>query len=178
MAYFNSVDISASFKIFRQKFHLLVFVIIKSAMLLRLTNPSKWSTSNVKLVPEKNFKMIAPTVFPVGVSTNWLNFLLTFAHNFLNFTTNRTKFCGDVGLCSTTCAPNFVEIGAQEHSLRTLLLFGAKKNKIRRKCDKFQGLVSQELLGLFLSNLICKVLYMVKIKYVDLVEISTMVFEL
>ena len=64
-----------------------------------------------------------------------------------------------------------MEIGAQEHRLRTLLLFGAKKKKIRRKSDEFQGLVSQELLGLFLSDLICKVLYMVTLKYVDLVEI-------
>ena len=50
--------------------------------------------------------------------------------------------------------------------------------KIRRKFDEFQGLVSQELLGLFLSNLVCKVLYMVTLKYVDLVEIGAIVFEL
>ena len=48
--------------------------------------------------------------------------------------------------------------------------------KIPRKSDKFQGLVSQELLGLFLSNLVCKVLYMVTLKYVDLVEIGAIVF--
>ena len=47
MAYFNYVDISASFKNFHQKLCLLVFVIIKSAMLLRFTNPSKQSTFNV-----------------------------------------------------------------------------------------------------------------------------------
>ena len=46
----------------------------------------------------------------------------------------------------------------------------------RRKSDEFQGLVSQELLGLFLSNLICKVLYMVTLKYVDLVGIGAIVF--
>ena len=44
--------------------------------------------------------------------------------------------------------------------------------KIRRKSDEFQGLISQELLGLFLSNLVCKVLYMVTLKYIDLVEIG------
>ena len=27
-----------------------------------------------RLVPDKNFRTIAPTAFPVGVSTNWLNF--------------------------------------------------------------------------------------------------------
>ena len=97
MAYFNYIDISASFKKFLQKLHLLVFMIIKSAMLLRFTNPSKWSTFNVRLVPDKNFRTIAPTIFPVGVSTNWLKFLLTIAHIFLNFTANHTKFCGDVG---------------------------------------------------------------------------------
>ena len=71
-AYFNHIDISASFKIFRKKLHLLAFVIIKSAVLLRFTNPSKRSTFNVRLVPHKNFRTIAPTVFKVGVSTNWL----------------------------------------------------------------------------------------------------------
>ena len=68
--YFNHVDISASFKKFRKKLHLLAFVIIKSAVLLRFINPSKRSTFNVRLVPHKNFRTIAPTVFKVGVSTN------------------------------------------------------------------------------------------------------------
>ena len=53
-----------------------------------------------------------------------------------------------------------------------------RRRKIRRKSDEFQGLVSQELLGLFLSNLVCKVLYMKTLKYVDLVEIVVIVFEL
>ena len=53
-----------------------------------------------------------------------------------------------------------------------------RKRKIRIKSDKFQGLVSQEPLGLFLSNLVCKVLYMVTLKYVKLVEIDAIVFEL
>ena len=52
---------------------------------------------NVRLVLDKNFRTIAPTVFPVDVSTNWLKFLLIIAHIFLNFTANRTKFYGDVG---------------------------------------------------------------------------------
>ena len=66
-------------------------------MLLQFTNPSKSSTFNVRLVADKNFRTIAPTVFPVGVSTNWLKILSTIAHIFLNFTANHTKFCGDVG---------------------------------------------------------------------------------
>ena len=33
-------------------------------------------------------------------------------------------------------------------------------------------------LGVFLSNLVCKILYMKTLKYVDLVEIGTIVFEL
>ena len=61
-------------------------------MLLRFTNPSKRSTFNVRLVADKKFRTIAPTVFQVGVSTNWLEFLRTIAHIFLNFTVNRTKF--------------------------------------------------------------------------------------
>ena len=56
-------------------------------------------------------------------------------------------------------------------------MFGAKK-KIRRKFVKFQGLLSQERLGLFLSNLVCKVLYMRALKYVELVEIGAVVYEL
>ena len=57
----------------------------------------KRSTFNVRLVPDKNFRTIAPTVFPVDMSTNWLKFLSTIAHIFLNFTANHTKLCGDVG---------------------------------------------------------------------------------
>ena len=53
-----------------------------------------------------------------------------------------------------------------------------RRRKIRIKADKFQGLVSQEPLGLLLSNLVCKVLYMVTLKYVKLVEIDAIVFEL
>ena len=53
-----------------------------------------------------------------------------------------------------------------------------RRRKIRRKSDEFQGLISQELLGLFLSNLVCKVLYMKTLKCVDLVEIGAIVFEL
>ena len=54
-------------------------------------------------------------------------------------------------------------------------MFGAKKKK---NTKKFQGLVSQERLELFLSNLVCKVLYMKALKYVELVEIGAVVFEL
>ena len=53
-----------------------------------------------------------------------------------------------------------------------------RRRKTQRKSDKFRGLVSQELLGLFLSNLVCKVLYMKTLKYIDLVEIGAIVFEL
>ena len=38
------------------------------------------------------------------------------------------------------------------------------KKKNMKKSDEFQGLISQELLGLFLSNLVCKVLYMKALK--------------
>ena len=71
---------------FHQKLH-LVFVIIKLALVLRFTN-----TFYVRLVPNKNFRTIAPTIFLVGMSTNWLNFLSTVTHIFLNFTANHTKF--------------------------------------------------------------------------------------
>ena len=97
-AYFNHVDIRASFKIFCQKSHLLVSVIIKLALLIRFTDPPKWSTFNVRLVPDKNFRTIVPTVFLVGVSTNWLKILSTIAHIFLNFTTNRTACVATLSL--------------------------------------------------------------------------------
>ena len=81
--------------------------------------------------------MIAPTVFPVGVSTNWLKILSTIAHIFLNFTANRTNFVEMYSLGSATCAPNFVDIGAQEHSFHTLLLFGAKKKNTTSFRDSY-----------------------------------------
>ena len=86
----------------------------------------------------------------------------------------------NTSLGSVACAPNFVEIGAQEHSLCTLLLFGANKKKNMKKIQRVSGTrtVSQELLGLFLSNLVCKVLYMKTLKYVDLIEIGAIVFGL
>ena len=63
-------------------------------------------------------------------------------------------------------------------SLRFYCLVRRRSRKIRRKSDEIQGLVSQELLGPFLSNLVCKVLYMKTLNYVDLVEIGVIVFEL
>ena len=98
-------------------------MIIKSTSLIRFTNPSKQSTFNVRLVADKNFRVVIPTVFPVGLSTNWLKCLSAIAHIFLNFTV------GDVGFRDATCGLSFIEIDAQEHNLCTFLLFGAKKKK-------------------------------------------------
>ena len=83
-------------------------------------------------------------------------------------------------LGSTICVPNFIENGAQQLELCAILCLvrRRRRRKIRRKFAKFQGLVSQERLGLFLSNLVCKVLYMKALKYVELVEIGAVVFEL
>ena len=82
-------------------------------------------------------------------------------------------------LGSATCVPNFIENGSQELELCAILcLVQRRRTKIRRKFAKFQSLVSQERLGLFLSNLVCKVLYMKALKYVELVKIGTVVFEL
>ena len=100
MAYFNHVDISASSKNFHQKSHLLVFVIIKSALLIRFTNSSKVYTFNVKLVPDKNFRMIAPTVFLVGVSTYRLKIY------------RQSLIFSSILLQIVPCVPSFVQIGA------------------------------------------------------------------
>ena len=63
---------------------------------------------------------------------------------------------------TATYAPNFVEIGVQEHSLRTHILCGEKKKKAKKKKKKNTNkIISQELLGPFLSNLVCKVLFMI-----------------
>ena len=98
MTYFNYVDISASFKNFRQKLHLLVFVIIKLAMLLRFTNPSKQSTFNVRLVPDKNFRMIASTFFQVARRVNKLvKIFINYWSYFPQFYYESYQICGDVG---------------------------------------------------------------------------------
>ena len=40
---------------------------------------------NVRLVPDKIFRMTASTIFPVGMTTNQLKLLLIKGHMFLNF---------------------------------------------------------------------------------------------
>ena len=90
-------------------------------------------------------------------------------------------FLGKWRLGSATCVPNFVENGSQELELCTILCLvrrGRRRRQIQRKFAKFQGLLSQERLGLLLSNLVCKMLYRKALKYVELVEIGTVVFEL
>ena len=80
----------------RQKLHLLVLVIIKSAILLRFTNPSKRSTFNVRLVSDE-FQNNSTYSFSGRRVNKLVKFLSTIAHIFLNFTANHTKFYGDVG---------------------------------------------------------------------------------
>ena len=72
-----------------------------------------------------------------------------------------------------------MEINAQEGCLHVHLSSGKKKKnekKNEKKSDDFQELISQELLGPFLSNLMCKVHE--GIKYINLVEIGAILFEL
>ena len=52
------------------------------------------------------------------------------------------------------------------------------RRKIQRKSDDFQEPKSQELLGGFLSNSVCKVWYMMALKYVNLVEMGSILLEL
>ena len=47
-----------------------------------------------------------------------------------------------------------------------------------KKWGTFQEHISRELLGRFLSNLVCRVGYMESIKYVNLIEISLVVIEI
>ena len=55
--------------------------------------------------------------------------------------------------------------------------FGVKKKNIK-KSGNFQVPISQKLLGRFLSNLVCKVMYMVRLKYINLIEIDLIVLKL
>ena len=57
--------------------------------------------------------------------------------------------------------PHFIEIGTREDCLCMHLSYDAKK---KRKSDEVHELVSQELLGLLISNLVCKVRYMKALK--------------
>ena len=47
-----------------------------------------------------------------------------------------------------------------------------------QESDKFHKFISQELLELLIPNLVCKVWYMKPLKFVNLVEIGTIPFEL
>ena len=83
----------------------------------------KWSTFNVGLVPGKNFRMIAPIIFPVGVSTSGKKFnrlLLIFSSILLQIVPNFMEMW----------SLGSIEFGAQEHSSCTHLLFDVKKKKV------------------------------------------------
>ena len=53
-----------------------------------------------------------------------------------------------------------------------------RRRKIRRKSGDFQKQISREPLAQSTSNLVCKVRYMQSIKYVNLVEIRSVVFKI
>ena len=57
-------------------------------------------------------------------------------------------------------------------------MFGAKKKNTKKICQVSGSRISGTAGALFLSNLVCKVLYMKALKYVELVEIGAVVFEL
>ena len=80
-----------------------------------------------------------------------------------------------VGLGCTSSVPNFIEVGAREDYIYCMV---QRRRKIRRQSDKFHELISQELLGLLISNLVCKVWYMKALTFVNLVEIGAILYEL
>ena len=55
---------------------------------------------------------------------------------------------------------------------------GAKKKKNKNKIQRFSGTYISETTGAILSNLVCKVVYMVRLKYINLIEIDPIVLEL
>ena len=56
-------------------------------------------------------------------------------------------------------------------------MFGAKKKNTKKICQVSGSRISGTA-GAILSNLVCKVLYMKILKYLELVEIGAVVFEL
>ena len=59
--------------------------------------------------------------------------------------------------------------------------FGRLKVTFVKRCEKEENLkehISRELLGRFLSNLVCGVVYMEGTKYVNLIEINPVVIEI
>ena len=52
-----------------------------------------------------------------------------------------------------------------------------KKKKVK-KMGNFQECISRKLLSQFLSNLVCRVVYVEGIKYVNLIEIGPVVIEI
>ena len=75
---------------------------------------------------------------------------------------------------------NFVKIDAGEGCLRARLfcMVWCEEEEEGINSGDFQVPISQKLLGRFLSNLICKVMYMVRLKYINLIEIDPIVLEL
>ena len=53
-----------------------------------------------------------------------------------------------------------------------------RRRKMLRKLGNFQKHISHKLLILIFSNLICKVVYIEGIKYVNLIEIGSVVVEI
>ena len=71
---------------------------------------------------------------------------------------------------------SFVAFGEGEHCLRVQLSFGAKKKKKNTKnIRQLSGTHISETTRAIFSNLVCKVLYMVGLKYVNLIEIALIV---
>ena len=52
------------------------------------------------------------------------------------------------------------------------------QRKIRIKFGNFQVPISQKLLRQFLSNLVCKVVHIIQVKYINLIEIDPIVLNL
>ena len=61
---------------------------------------------------------------------------------------------------------------------KLLLLKGAKKKKKMKKMVNIQDHISCKLLSRFLSNFVCRVMYMEGIKNVNLIEIGPVVIEI
>ena len=64
--------------------------------------------------------------------------------------------------------------------VRTYFVWCGAKNKKKNtnKIWQFSGTYISETTGRFLSNLVCKVVYMVRLKYINLIEIDPIVFKL
>ena len=105
-------------------------------------------------------------------------------NNSLKHPSNFAKFHGDKVQYQYYFCSKFKKKSKHEKMVFTnfksifILVRRRRKRKIRRKSGNFQEQISHEPLAQSMSNSVCKVRYMQSIKYVNLIEIRSVVFKI